>query len=246
MPAPTRISVIIPVLNEAANINRLIGHLRALPSNAEPEILVVDGDPEKSTLAAIEHNQVVTAWAGPGRAVQMNAGAALASGDVLLFLHADTFLPWNAFELIEAALQDTRYAGGSFELGILTDRWIFKVTECYVALRTRLTRVPFGDQGIFLRKSYFDQVGRYREIPIMEDVELMSRIRKRGDAIRIVPAKVMTSPRRWEKEGVLYATFRNWALQIAYVAGVRPETLARWYRNVQAVPGPPVGPRRPR
>lgn len=231
MKAPARISVVIPVLNETENINRLIGHLRALPSDKGPEIIVVDGDADQSTVKAIEHSNVITAAADPDRAVQMNAGAALATGDVLLFLHADTFLPWNAFERIESALQDDRYQGGAFDLGILTTRKIFKVTECYVALRTRLTRVPFGDQGIFIRKTYFEQIGGYREIPIMEDVELMRRIRKRGEAICIITEKVMTSPRRWEKEGVLYATFRNWALQLLYIFGMPPERLARWYRS---------------
>jgi rSAM/selenodomain-associated transferase 2 len=231
MKTVARISVVIPVLNETENINRLIGHLRALPSDKDPEIIVVDGDADQSTVKAIEHSNVITAAADPGRAVQMNAGAALATGDVLLFLHADTFLPWNAFERIESALQDDRYQGGAFDLGILTTRKIFKVTECYVALRTRLTRVPFGDQGIFIRKTYFEQIGGYREIPIMEDVELMRRIRKRGEAICIITEKVMTSPRRWEKEGVLYATFRNWALQLLYVFGMPPERLARWYRS---------------
>jgi rSAM/selenodomain-associated transferase 2 len=231
MTSPLRISVVIPVLNEGENINRLIGHLRALPSDGEPEIVVVDGDPGKSTITAIEHGRVVTVTAGPGRASQMNAGAALASGDVVLFLHADTFLPWNAFELIADAMEDPRYAAGAFDLGILTDRKIFKVTEWYVALRTRLTHIPFGDQGIFVRKKYFTQIGGYRDIPIMEDVELMSRIRKRGDAVRFIPAKVMTSPRRWEREGILRATFRNWMLQILYIAGVPPERLARWYRS---------------
>lgn len=230
MQGPVRISVIVPVLNEAANINRLIGHLRALSSDTEPEIIVVDGDPAKSTITAIEHSHIITAIAGPGRAIQMNRGAQLATGDILLFLHADTFLPWNAFELIEQTMRDPGYVGGAFDLGILSERRIFKVTECYAALRTRLTRVPFGDQGIFLRRSHFVQLGGYREVPIMEDVELMARIRKRGDGICIVPAKVMTSPRRWEKEGIFYTTFRNWALQIGYLAGVAPEKLARWYR----------------
>jgi rSAM/selenodomain-associated transferase 2 len=231
MLSPIRISVIIPVLNEAGNINKLIGHLRALPADAEPEIIVVDGDPDQSTITAIEHSRVLTVASLPGRAFQMNAGAAKASADVLLFLHADTFLPWKAFELIGAAMQNSRCVGGAFDLGILTERRIFKVTECYVALRTRLTRVPFGDQGIFIRKEYFQGIGAYREIPIMEDVELMSRIRKRGDAIRIIPAKVMTSPRRWEKEGVIHATLRNWALQLFYMLGVPPERLMRWYRS---------------
>jgi rSAM/selenodomain-associated transferase 2 len=225
------ISIVIPVLNEAGNINRLITHLRALPSDPEPEIIVVDGDPEKGSLKAIEHAGVVTAAAGPGRAAQMNAGAALASGEVLLFLHADTFPPGNAFASIDAVLQDSRVAGGAFDLGIQTDRRIFRITERYVACRTRITRVPFGDQAIFLRTAVFNQVGGYREIPIMEDVELMGRIRKFGHRISIIPEKVMTSARRWEKEGIIRGTLRNWMLQMLYCGGVAPERLAKYYRS---------------
>ncbi len=230
MSALLRISVIIPVLHEAGRINDIIGHLRALPADQEPEIIVVDGSPAEETLRAISHDRVIALASPPGRGTQMNRGAAQAAGEVLLFLHADTFLPVNAFELISGALRDKAVVGGAFDLGILTERRIFRITERYVALRTRLTRVPFGDQAIFLRKDRFDRIGGYREIPIMEDVELLSRIRKRGDIIRILPAKVMTSPRRWEREGVLYATLRNWMLQLAYMAGVAPEKLARWYR----------------
>lgn len=230
MPVPFRISVVIPALHEAANINGLIGHLRALPADIDREIIVVDGDPGESTLRAITHDRIVTATAGPGRAIQMNRGAALATGEVLLFLHADTFLPPDALTLIDDRMQEPRCVGGAFDLGILTDRRIFRITEQYVALRTRLTRVPFGDQAIFLRKGYFDGIGGYRDIPIMEDVELMSRIRKRGDRIVVIRRKVMTSPRRWEREGVLSATVRNWKLQLLYVLGVPPERLAKHYR----------------
>jgi len=160
----------------------------------------------------------------------MNAGAALATGDILLFQHADTFLPWNAFELIAAAMSGERFVGGAFDLGILSDRRIFRITERYAACRTRITRVPFGDQSIFIKKSYFRRIGGYGDMAIMEDVELMTRIRKRGDRVSILPAKVMTSPRRWEREGVLYATARNWLLQLLYCLGTPPERLARFYR----------------
>jgi hypothetical protein len=125
---------------------------------------------------------------------------------------------------------DSRYVGGAFDLGILSDRNIFRITECYVGLRTRITRVPFGDQGIFLRKEHFDRIGGYREIPIMEDVELMTRVRKAGGRICMIPAKVTTSPRRWEREGIVRGTLRNWMLQFLYFVGVPPERLARFYR----------------
>lgn len=160
----------------------------------------------------------------------MNHGASLASGSVLLFLHADTFLPVMAFERITTCMEKSRCAGGAFDIGFLTERRIFRVTERYVALRTRLTRIPFGDQAIFLRKEYFERIGGFKPIPLMEDIELMARIRKRGDRICILPEKVMTSVRRWEREGVLAATLRNWMLQLLYMLGVPPERLAKFYR----------------
>lgn len=225
------ISVVIPVLNEARSINALIAHVRSLAPVDAVEIVVVDGDRAGSTLRAIGHPLVVTAIAEAGRASQMNHGAALATGGVLLFLHADTFLPRNAFALIREAMEDRRCCAGCFDLGIDSDRKVFRITEHYVALRTRITRIPFGDQAVFMRKDDFERIGGYRCIPIMEDVELMGRIRKRGGKLRIVPGKVRTSARRWEQDGIVLGTLRNWALQLLYVAGVPPERLARFYRS---------------
>ena len=225
------ISIILPVLNEAGRINELITRLRGLRSDAAPEIIVVDGDPRGGTITAIRNSGVITSIADKGRARQMNRGASLASGDVLLFLHADTFLPADALVRVKGALDDGRHVAGAFDLGIRTERRIFRITEKYVALRTRMTRVPFGDQAIFIRKNYFNSIGGYKDIPLMEDVELMKRIRKRGDKIFIIPEQVMTSARRWEQEGILYGTLRNWALQLSYALGVPAERLAKWYRS---------------
>ena len=224
------ISIILPVLHEAGNINTVITHLRGLQQNSPMEIIVVDGDPASGTLQAIQDDGIVRVLSEPGRARQMNCGASLAKGEVLLFLHADTLLPPQALTRIENALADTRFVAGAFDLGFDTNRSIFRLTEKYAALRTRLTMIPFGDQAIFVRKAYFAKIGGYAEIPLMEDVELMSRIRKRGDRICIIPLKVLTSPRRFEQEGILYCTVRNWALQLCYSAGVSPEKLVKWYR----------------
>jgi rSAM/selenodomain-associated transferase 2 len=224
------LSVIIPVLNEAECIGGLITHLRSREDGSEVEIIVVDCDPAGSTIQAVQNPGIITAKCEQGRAIQMNRGAALATGDILLFLHADTFLPENAFMRIREALQDAEFVGGCFDLGIRSARQVFRITERYVALRTRITRIPFGDQAIFIRRNYFERIGGFAVIPIMEDVELMRRIRGRGDVICVIPEKVSTSARRWEKEGVLFTTMRNWMLQLLYVLGVPPERLARFYR----------------
>lgn len=223
-------SLIIPVLNEADTINETIHHIRERDADGTVEIIVVDGHPEGSTTRAIRAEGVHRAVAEKGRARQMNHGAAIATGDVLLFLHADTLLPLNAFALIRSTLNDERFVGGAFDLGFNTKRSIFKVTESYVFLRTRLTKIPFGDQAIFIRRAYFEKIGGYRDIPIMEDVEIMQRIKKRGDRIHIIPEKVLTSTRRYEQEGIVCATIRNGLLQLQYALGVSPERLVRWYK----------------
>lgn len=225
------ISTILPVLKESERINEVIAHLRELRSEAGMEIIVVDGDPQGGTIKTIRDREVITAISEKGRACQMNYGTTLATGAILLFLHVDTLLPVDALIRIKAAMNDSRYVAGAFDLGIDTEQRIFRITEKYVALRTRLTRVPFGDQAIFIRKNYFDKIGGYKNIPLMEDVEIMRRIRKQGDKIFIIPEKVMTSARRWEKEGILYCAFRNWALQLSYALGVPPERLVKWYKS---------------
>jgi rSAM/selenodomain-associated transferase 2 len=225
------LSLIIPVSSEAECISQTIKRIRELDTDGTVEIIVVDGDPEGGTISAIEAEGVRTMVAEKGRARQMNRGAALATGDVLLFLHADTVLPSSAFSLIRSTMNDKRFVGGAFDLGFDTKRTIFRITEMYVFLRTRLTRIPFGDQAIFIRRDFFNTIGGYRDIPIMEDVELMKRIRTRADKIRIIPLKVQTSARRYEQEGILYCTLRNWLLQISYALGMSPERLVKWYKS---------------
>jgi len=160
----------------------------------------------------------------------MNEGAALASGDILLFLHVDTRLPRDALGLIRSAMEDNRHVAGAFDLGIESSQPIFRIIEQAASLRSRVTRIPFGDQGIFIRKEYFMRVGGYREIPVMEDVEIMDRIKKQGGRIYIIPRRVSTDSRRWEQEGIVRCTLRNWMLQIFYFLGISPYKLARFYK----------------
>jgi rSAM/selenodomain-associated transferase 2 len=227
--APT-VSIVLPVLHEAETINETLAHIRAADPGAA-EIIIVDGDLLGSTISAVRNSGVITANSSKGRARQMNHGAALASGGILLFLHADTQLPANALSMIKKVMEDRRLVAGAFKLGIRSERRIFRITEKYVSLRTRVTRIPFGDQAIFIRRDYFEKIGGYKDIPLMEDVELMARIKKQGDRISIIPEKVLTSARRWEREGVLRCTARNWAIQTLYACGVPPERLAKWYTS---------------
>ena len=222
-------SIVIPVFHESSLINHAINHVLGISAGFESEIIVVDGDPGGSTLECIDHPNIVKIVSGKGRGRQMNKGASYSKGEVLLFLHTDTELPDEALSIIASVMDHKEYSGGAFNLGIKSGRWIFRLIEKLVFVRTRLTSVPYGDQAMFIRRECFEALNGFREIPIMEDIEFMRRMKKAGSRIFVVPQKVNTSPRRWEKEGVLYCTLRNWALIGLYLLGVKPEKLVRFY-----------------
>jgi len=223
------ISVVIPVYGEADGINGAIRRIRAISGGWNCEIIVVDGHPERNTLAVIDDPGVLKIRSGQGRGHQMNAGAKAASGETLIFLHADCRLPAGALSRISKVMEEGRCVGGAFSLRIVGEKGFFRFIGWLTTLRARLTRVPYGDQGIFIRRDYFNAIGGYREIPILEDVELMRRIRGRGDRIVLLPEVVLTSSRRWDHEGCLSRTLRNRTIMALYNLGVGPERLARFY-----------------
>jgi rSAM/selenodomain-associated transferase 2 len=225
-----KISIIIPVLNEASIINRTISNIFNLPYDGQFEVVVVDGSPDGESLNAIEKNNLRKIISKSGRSLQMNTGALNACGEILLFLHADTELPKDALKTISSVMEKEEIVGGAFDLGIKSGRLAFRLIELGASLRSRFTRIPYGDQAIFIWKEYFHSTGGFRQIPLMEDVELMRRIKKAGDKIYIIREKVKTSPRRWEKEGIVCCTLRNWTLITLYFAGVPPEKLAKFYK----------------
>lgn len=223
------ISVILPVWNEASIINHTIATILSQRCSKNMEIIVVDGSAEGETIQAVQEKEVKKIVSEKGRSRQMNAGATIACGEVLFFLHADTLLPGEALCAIASIMQRREFVGGAFDLGIDSDRTVFRLIETAASLRSRITRVPYGDQGIFMRKDYFHAIGGFREMPLMEDVDLMRRIKKAGDKICIIPLKVKTSPRRWEKEGILSCTLRNWTIITLYYLGFPPEKLVKYY-----------------
>jgi rSAM/selenodomain-associated transferase 2 len=224
-----QISIIIPVLNESGIINFTIEHLYTLDSADTVEIIVVDGSPHGETINTITGSDVQKISGQKGRGSQMNQGAAVAGGDILLFLHADTRLSHDALNQIVAATKQPDVVGGAFDLRIQSEKKIFRLIEQAASIRSRLTRIPYGDQAIFFKKRFFDQIGGYRDIPIMEDVELMQRVRKAGKKIKFISRKVQTASRRWEKEGIVYCTLRNWSIRTLYLLGVPPEKLKKFY-----------------
>jgi rSAM/selenodomain-associated transferase 2 len=236
MPDRPEISIIIPVLDEAERINHVIDAIGPSNPGRAFETIVVDGDPAGRTIKSISGDGVVKLLSGTGRAKQMNAGAQAATGEILLFLHADTELPTGALGKIASAMEDPAYVAGAFDLAIDSSRAVFRIIERAASLRSRLTGTPFGDQAIFIRKDYFHTIGGYKDIPIMEDIKLMRRVANRDGRLCFLADKVRTSPRRWEKEGVLRCTLRNWLIQFLYAVGVSPHRLARFYRNHSTLP----------
>lgn len=227
------VSVIIPVLNEAHGINACLETLFAQFPDEIFEVIVVDGDPEGSTIRQIFHPKVIRLCAMKGRGKQMNAGAQTARGEILLFLHADTRLPDNAFSGIRQVMADKQYVAGAFTLRFESQKLAFALIAGAASWRYRLTRLPYGDQAFFMSRGYFNEIGRFAEIPIMEDVDMMRRIRKRGERIRILLDAVTTSPRRWEKEGILYSVIRTWTIAFLFACGADPNRLAKYYRPQQ-------------
>ncbi|MBF0378019.1 MAG: TIGR04283 family arsenosugar biosynthesis glycosyltransferase [Desulfamplus sp.] len=229
-------SFIIPVLYEGSSINICISKLCQQFSDHLFEIIVVDGDSEKSTIKHIKptflssYPKIKLATSQPGRGIQMNRGAELADGEILIFLHADTKLPSDALTHIVRAINIDQYKAGAFKLRFDSQRKIYRLIEFFASLRCRLTHIPYGDQAIFISKSYFQKIGNFSEIPIMEDIDIMLRIRRLKDRVFISDKWVQTSARRWEKEGVLYCSLRSFILALLFRIGISPYRLLKYYK----------------
>ena len=223
------ISVIIPVYNEEKTINPCIDTLFEQVFDGSFEVIVADGRPGASTLSCIRDGRVKKIACEKGRGTQMNQGAIRARGRILLFLHCDTRLPSGGLASVCQAMAAPGIKAGAFSLKIDAPGAGYRIVEAFTSLRSRVTRIPFGDQGIFILNSYFHKIGRYRSFPIMEDVELMERIRKNCGRIVILKSETRTSARRWKKEGIFRTTLRNWLLRAFYSAGMPPACLSRFY-----------------
>jgi len=225
-----KVSIIIPVINEGTTINGTIDHLEGLRGQSSFECIVVDGSESGDTIKNIKKRGVKQLLSPRGRGQQMNKGASVARGEILLFLHADTTLPEGALDHIVSVMKNSRYVAGAFDLKIASENPLLWLIEKAASIRSRITRIPYGDQAIFIRRSFFEELGGFKDISLMEDVEIMQRIKKKKRPIYISRQKARTSPRRWEKEGILYATLRNWSLMVLYLMGMKPEKLARFYK----------------
>jgi rSAM/selenodomain-associated transferase 2 len=220
------ISIVIPVRNEAANLDRLLPILIA----SGAEVIVVDGGSQDESLAIAHRHGAITLSSAAGRAQQMNAGAAIATGQILFFLHADTQLPEGFQDWMRAILDRPGVVAGAFSLAIDGPGWGLRLVEWGVALRSQWRQMPYGDQGLFLRRDRFEALGGFPLLPIMEDFVLVDRLRKQGK-IAIVPTVITTSARRWQTLGVWRTTLINQMILLGYGLGIPPDRLAHWYRH---------------
>ena len=220
-----KLSIILPVLNEASGIAATLTALQPLRASGH-ELIVVDGGSADATalLASIDADQVINS--ARGRARQMNAGAAAASGDGLLFLHADTRLPAQADNLIQSALQDRLW--GRFDVEISGRPALLRVVAGMMNRRSRLTGIATGDQAIFMTRAAFDAAGGFPDQPLMEDIELSKRLKRLGPPACLCQ-QVVTSGRRWEQHGVWRTILLMWRLRFDYWRGVPAERLAARY-----------------
>ena len=221
-----RLSIIIPVLNEAKCISNCINNLQYLRKLGH-EVIVIDGGSDDGTCKLIDNKIDKVLLSSPGRAIQMNLGAQSAEGDVYLFLHADTILPADVDGLLRKSIQ-TDLAWGRFDIKLSGRHLLFRIIEYFTNMRSRLTGIATGDQAIFVTRQLFNSTKGFPVIPLMEDVSFSSSLKR---VVRPVCLrnKVLTSSRRWEEYGILRTVVKMWSLRFRYALGVSPNKLASEY-----------------
>jgi rSAM/selenodomain-associated transferase 2 len=226
-----RFSIIMPVLNEEAVLEQHLNHLVRQCMHHDCELIIVDGGSTDRTFEIAQgHSKVITS--SRGRAAQMNAGAALATGEVLLFLHADTLLPDDAFRAIEHALSIPQVVGGAFQISFNRHQWPYRLVAFATNLRSRIRKIFTGDQAYFVRATSFYAIGGFPDQPLMEDLEIIKLLRKIGKVI-LLPQYVTTSARRHEKIGLIHSILFMWYLRTLYKFGTSPAKLQRKYIDVR-------------
>lgn len=231
------ISIIIPVFNEAKNIQIF---LKQFKNNSEIEIIIVDGGSTDKTKAKITESTInnrqikLVTSSQLGRANQMNYGAALARGEILLFLHADTILPVNYQQIAQSSLKRKNVIVGAFQLSINSPKKSLRLVERMVNLRSRFLSLPYGDQGFFITKDNFKRLGGFADLPIMEDFDFIQKAKSNGKIV-IADAAVMTSSRRWQRLGVLKTTIINQVIIIGYYLKISPDKLRNFYHRAKII-----------
>lgn len=224
------LSIIIPTLNEAANISRIFDNISSSLHDNDYEIIISDGGSSDSTMKIAESFSGKTIISQPGRGSQLNNGALHSKGDVLLFIHADSILP-ESFDLLISKIMNDHNTDcwGFFLLQLSSRRRIFRIIEKMINLRSTVTSVSTGDQGLFISKSLFEKVSGYKQIPIMEDIDIAKRLKKIVSPM-IIQTPIITSSRRWEQYGVIRTIVLMWALRFLFFIGISPVSLKSYYK----------------
>jgi rSAM/selenodomain-associated transferase 2 len=223
-----KISVIIPILNEAKVLETTLSQLQ--PELGPHELIVVDGgSTDTSVRIAEKYGKVVISERG--RAKQLNTGAAAATGEILIFLHADIWLESGAFAAVTTALS-SGYVGGGFRQKIDGESGLYRLIEIAGDIRGRYLKIFYGDSGIFLARTNFEKIGGFPDVPILEEMEFSKGLQRLGKTTLLTPY-IHISARRWEARGIVRTTLNNWVITLLYFFGVSPEKLARLYSHIR-------------
>jgi rSAM/selenodomain-associated transferase 2 len=225
------ISIIIPALNEEKELPQTLTQLDGVENK---EVIVVDGGSDDATVEIAKTHGARVLSSPKGRGVQLNRGVEASSGEILLFLHADTQLPDKFAHLIHKTMIRENCAAGAFSLGIDSPRTSLAIIAYCANLRSRLLQMPYGDQGIFTSRKTYDRAGGFKELEIMEDFIFIRNIRKYG-RVYILDESAVTSDRRWRNMGVIRTTLINQLIVLGYSCGVKLPTLASWYQRLKGV-----------
>ena len=224
-----KVSIIVPTLNEAQILNETLTQIRQLCPH---ERVVSDGGSEDNTLEIADKCTYHILKGSAGRALQMNAGTRIATGDIFLFLHADSRIEPASYKKMLHSLENSKKIGGAFSLCIDSDRWSLRLVTRLANLRSKYLGMAYGDQAFFVKNSIFQQMDGFTEFPICEDIDFFKRLRKLGPVI-ILKEKAFTSPRRWMQEGIWFTTLRNILIATLFELGFPPRILTKWYQAIR-------------
>ena len=224
-----KVSIIVPTLNEELVLEKTLTQFQQLSPH---ELIVSDGgsDDDTRNIAGRFSHRVITGSAG--RALQMNVGADEATGDILLFLHADSRIEPESYRKMLQCMQNPKWIGGAFTLCIESGKWSLKLIALLANIRSKYFGLAYGDQGFFVRKEVFKDMNGFSPLPICEDLDFYYRLRKKGSVI-LLKEKAHTSPRRWIKEGILFTTARNTLIAVLFGLGFPPHMLTKWYLAIR-------------
>ncbi|MHC4307782.1 MAG: TIGR04283 family arsenosugar biosynthesis glycosyltransferase [Planctomycetota bacterium] len=221
---PEEISIIIPTFNEKGTISQCLETVVGIPGI---EVIIADGGGTDRTVEIAEqHRDVKVVTSLMGRSVQMNKGAECADGKILLFLHADCVLSREVVLNVRNVLGDSSFVGGAFKIRLLSDKLLYRIIEKGINFRSKIFKLPYGDQGLFVKRSVFEVLGGFREMPNCEDLDFVCRLKKQGK-IAILDERISSSIRRWENHGILQTSLRNQFLLASYILGRK--NVNQWY-----------------